>query len=124
MDLAALVLSMLLVIQIGFQAKLAAGAPLGHIAYGGMHPGVLPKRYRITSGFAVVLYLFFLSVVLAYAFDLNTYSEGFTRAVLWIMVVFFVLGTIANLASRSKSERWWALYTIASVVCVLIMLNS
>ena len=117
------ILCALLAVQVVFQTKLAAGAPLGHIAYGGSHKGTLPKSYRIMSAVAVLVYLFFISVVLAYSSVLHTYPEAFSKAVLWAMVAFFGLGTLANLASRSKPERWWALYTIVTLASVLFVLD-
>lgn len=123
MEIAAWILCALLAVQVAFQIKLATGAPWGHISYGGAHKGVLPKNYRMASAVSVLVYLFFISVVLAYSFDLSTYPDAFSRAVLWVMVVFFGLGTLANAASRSKPERWWALYTIAALLCVLIILG-
>lgn len=123
MDLAAWILCALLAVQVVFQTKIAAGAPYGHISYGGKHEGKLPKNYRIVSAVSVLLYLFFISVVLAYSSELNAYSEGFSKAFLWVMVVFFGLGTLANAASRSKPERWWALYTIATLLCILLVLD-
>lgn len=123
MEIIAWVLCALLAVQVVFQAMLAAGAPWGHISYGGKHLGKLPMNYRIVSAVSVLVYLFFISVVIVYASELNAYPESFSRAVLWAMVVFFGLGTIANAASRSKPERWWALYTIIALLSVLLVLD-
>jgi hypothetical protein len=123
MDSEAWLLCLLLAIQVVFQAKIAAGAPYGRISYGGNHEGRLPKNYRIASAVSVLVYLFFISVVVAYSSDLNTYSETFSRSVLWGMVVFFGLGTLANAASKSKPERWWALYALATLLCTLFVLD-
>lgn len=123
MDTAAWVLLVLLSLQVVFQTKLASGAPLGRIAYGGIHPGKLPKKYRVISGFAVLLYLFFISVVLAYLFRLNTYSDGFIRSVCWLMAIFFGVGTVANAISPSRPERWWSVYTLAALLCNLWILG-
>lgn len=112
----------LLLVQVIFQAKLALGAPLGHIAYGGRHKGTLPKKYRIVSAVAVLVYSFFINIVfIASTADKNSNSGGFIDIVLWFMVVFFGLGTIANAISRSRPERWWALYTLAALICVLLL---
>ncbi len=115
----------LLAVQVAFQAKLALGAPLGHIAYGGRNKGTLPKKYRIISAFAVIGYAFFMNVVImAFAASNSTYSDGFVDSVLWVMAVFFGLGTVANAISPSKPERWWAVYTLAALICTLYLLAS
>jgi cell division protein FtsW (lipid II flippase) len=123
MNLEDWVLCALLAVQIVFQTKIAAGAPYGRISYGGKYKETLPKNYRIVSAMSVFVYLFFISVVLSYSSDLNTYSETFSRSVLWFMAVFFGLGTLANGASRSKPERWWALYTVIALLFTLLVLD-
>ncbi len=52
------VFCLLLAALAGFQAALLAGAPLGEYAWGGQHR-VLPRRLRIGSAVAIVLYLLF-----------------------------------------------------------------
>ncbi len=124
MDSAGWLLLGLLAVQVVFQAKLALGAPLGHIAYGGKHKGTLPKKYRIISAIAVIGYSFFMTiVVMASTANYNANSSGLVNGVLWIMVAFFGLGTITNAISPSKPERWWAFYTIAALLCTLIVLD-
>ena len=39
-----------------FQVSLAAGAPLGVLAYGGGHEGVLPTSLRVTSAVASLVW--------------------------------------------------------------------
>jgi cell division protein FtsW (lipid II flippase) len=123
MNLEAWVLCALLGVQIVFQTKIATGAPYGRISYGGKYKGTLPKNYRIVSAVSVLVYLFFISVVLVYSSDLSTYSETFSKSVLWFMALFFGLGTVANIASRSKPERWWALYTVIALLFTLLVLD-
>lgn len=123
MELSAWILCALLAVQVVFQTKIATGAPYGHVSYGGVHKGVLPRNYRILSAAFVAVYLFFISVVLAYSSELSTYPDGFSRIVLWIMVGFFGLGTLANAISRSKPERWWSLYTALSLLATLTVLD-
>lgn len=115
----------LLAVQVVFQAKLALGAPLGHIAYGGRHKGTLPNVYRVISAVAVIVYSFFMTVVvMASTTDNGTNSNSLVEIILWVMVAFFGLGTIANAISPSKPERWWAVYTLATLICTLSLLAS
>ncbi len=124
MDTIGWILLALLAVQVVFQAKLALGAPLGHIAYGGRHKGALPKNYRIISAVAVLVYSFFMTiVVMASTADNGVSSSSLIEIVLWIMAVFFGLGTIANAFSPSKPERWWAVYTLATLLCTLYLLQ-
>lgn len=54
-EVAAVVASVLLAALAAFQVALAAGAPLGRLAWGGRHR-VLPTGLRIASGVSVVVY--------------------------------------------------------------------
>jgi hypothetical protein len=40
---------------------------------------------------------------------------------MWVLTGFFTLGTVANLASRSKIERFWAPVSLAIAVCCAIV---
>lgn len=87
-----------------FQVGLAAGAPWGAAAWGGRRPGRLPAGLRAASaGSAVVL-----GSVAALAA-----SPGLTDPVLRTRVLrggaaYLTVGVLANAASRSPAERWWA----------------
>jgi len=47
-----------------FQIALAAGVPWGEFAWGGSHPGTLPRQLRIASGASVAVLLVLAFVVL------------------------------------------------------------
>jgi hypothetical protein len=86
-----------------FQVGLAAGMGWGSAAWGGQHPGPLPKRLRVASaGSAVVL----AGVAgLAACPDIG----GQRRPILLrVAAGYFAVGTVANAASRSPVERFWA----------------
>lgn len=110
MEIAALIAVGLLVVIAVFQVALALGAPLGGAAWGGQHPGVLPTRLRVASGMAaVVIYPLVILLVLASAgLIAGGWLPGTGKAVMWGLVAFFGLGTLANGASRSRAERYWA----------------
>ncbi len=94
MQPARLATSLLLAI-LGLQLALAAGLPLGEIAWGGQHPGVLPANLRWSSvGAALVLAL--CLAALHYRF----------RPGLWFFAGYFLLNTVLNLFSPSALERW------------------
>ncbi|MDQ0736400.1 hypothetical protein [Arthrobacter agilis] len=90
----------LLAIVGAFQAALALGAPWGEAAYGGAHRGVLPPRYRAASAVASAVYG---------ALTLITLGRGpgatARRRILSGGSALMLLGTVMNLASRSRLER-------------------
>ena len=122
MQATAIVATVLLVVLTLFQFALAAGANWGAAAYGGAFPGVLPKGIRINSLlFGLVAY----PLIIAYVLDAGGVVESSwlpgRSVVLWVLVAFFAIGTVANAASRSKIERLWAPVTLTIGVCILIL---
>lgn len=119
---AAMLAVVLVAIIAVFQLALALGAPLGSASWGGRNDGVLPGRLRIASGLAaIVVYPVIALYVLASAdlIDLEWLPIGATG--MWILTGFFALGTVANLASRSKVERIWAPVSLVIGVCCAIV---
>ena len=111
--------ALLLVAIAVFQACLAAGAPWGAYAWGGQHPGVLPTKLRAASGVAVVLYLALVLVPLGAAGWIGWTPPAF---LLWGLTAFFVLGALANGASRSQAERAiWTPVTVVLAGCFLVL---
>jgi hypothetical protein len=103
-----------------FQLALVLGAPWGQIAWGGQNPGVLPTTLRVGSAVAILVLGFMAWIVLAAA-DLvgaSPVPEEWLDVILWVIAGYFLLGTLANLASKSRPERWWALVSFASAVSV------
>ena len=88
-----------------FQLALIAGAPLGHLAWGGQHR-VLPARLRIGSVVSVVLYALFALVILDRAGIVSVIPwDGVVQVAAWVLFAYFALGIVVNLASRSVPER-------------------
>lgn len=86
-----------------FQVALAAGAPWAEASYGGAHQGTLPVRLRTVSGVAACGYAALAAAVLGGAGSARTQRRLRVGLAAWL-----TLGTVANLASRSKVERVWA----------------
>lgn len=100
--LATAVLAVLAVFQVG----LIAGAPLGHLAWGGQHK-VLPPRLRIGSAVSVVLYGIFACVALARSGLIGPLISGtFTEVSSWVLCAYFAAGIVMNGISRSRPERF------------------
>jgi hypothetical protein len=89
-----------------FQMLLAAGFPYGAAAFGGAN-AVLPSRLRVASAISSVLFCGALYVVLAEG-DLFGASgrSTFVSSATWLFVAIFGLSGIANIASRSRWERY------------------
>jgi hypothetical protein len=125
--LAALVATVLLTILVVFQLALALGAPLGDMAWGGQHPGVLPTPFRVAS--AVVGLVVYPAIMLAILstggvlqLDLLPPVESMP---MWVLAALFLFSAAANAASRSKRERIWApVSLVIATCCVVIALGS
>ena len=127
MEIAAIVAVVLLVVVIGFQIALAAGAPWGKAAYGGGWEGVLPMGIRINSAvFGVLIY----PIVVLYVLDIGgvatvDWRPGSRTLVIWVLVVFFAIGTLMNAISRSRIERiiWTPIVGVLLVCCLGLALG-
>jgi hypothetical protein len=100
-----------------FQVALVAGAPLGRLAWGGQHR-VLPRGLRIGSAVSVVLYALFaylISRAVVHATDVGDFQENYP--LIWVLTAYFGIGVLANLASRSRPER----FVMAPVALVLAL---
>ena len=119
MESAAVIAAALMGVVAVFQIALAFGAPAGYAAWGGWHEGVLPTRLRLASGFVgIVVYPALMVYVLATAGAIEAqWVPGRGRAGMWILTGVFILGTIANFASRSRRERWWGFVSLAIALC-------
>jgi hypothetical protein len=104
-QLLAILACALLALLAVFQGALIAGAPLGHLAWGGQHR-VLPAKLRIGSAVSVALYALFAYTALAKA-DLvpALVNGGVTTVAIWVLTAYFALGVLMNGISRSKAER-------------------
>jgi hypothetical protein len=123
MTTAAYIATAILGVLIVFQLALAAGAPWGKASYGGAWEGTLPKGMRINS---LVFGAFLYPLGILYLLDAGGVAEfDFLRAnglVLWVLVFFFVTGTITNAISRSKIEKMiWTVPTAVLAICTFIL---
>jgi hypothetical protein len=89
-----------------FQVLLAAGLPLGRAAFGGAN-AVLPAKLRSASAMSALLFFAAFYVVLARGGLLGAASESApVRIGIWVLAALFGLSTLANIASRSRWERF------------------
>jgi hypothetical protein len=110
-----------------FQIALAAGAPLGFMAWGGGQDDVLPAGYRLASAASAVVLVVAALIVLARAgFDTPwPQPAGWLGVACWVIAVFMAFNTFTNLASKSNWERFtFGPATIALVVLSIILARS
>lgn len=108
-----------------FQIGLVVGRPWGHLAWGGQHPGKLPRRFRIASCVSILILFIFASVNLHTSGLLDLHGISFpVNLFQWIISVYAVLGTLMNGISRSKPERylWTPVAFTLAVMNILILL--
>jgi hypothetical protein len=88
-----------------FQLLLAAGAPLGHLAWGGV-ARVLPMRLRVASlGSAVLAGLALITVAQAGGVFGAVLPDSWLRPILWALSGIFGLSVLANLFGARGAER-------------------
>lgn len=88
-----------------FQVLLAAGLPLGRLAWGGRYR-VLPPGLRLGSVVAIPLLAMASWAVLArVALVAPGAGAGWARVFVWAFALYLCLNTAANLASKSSLER-------------------
>ncbi|WP_306047238.1 hypothetical protein [Nioella sp. MMSF_3534] len=88
-----------------FQIALAAGAPIGHLAWGGA-ARVLPTGLRVASGVSVLLALLgLLTVSEAGGVIAPVLPEGWLRPSLWGLSGLFGLSVLTNLFGARGAER-------------------
>ncbi|MBB5632214.1 hypothetical protein BKA04_000437 [Cryobacterium mesophilum] len=102
-----------------FQLALVAGAPLGHLAWGGQSR-VLPTRLRIGSVVSIAIYALIAAVLLERAGLIRLFGDpGLVQVAVWVVFAYFALGILLNAISRSTPER----YTMVPVTLVLAALS-
>jgi hypothetical protein len=121
METAAVVAAALIGVLTVFQFALALGAPAGAAAWGGSHPGVLPTRLRLASAFVGVFFYPPLALLILDSGGVVDIGWDVSPLWLWILTGLFLLGTLANAASRSKVERIWAPVSLVLAICCAVV---
>lgn len=88
-----------------FQLLLALGAPLGHMAWGGVHRR-LPASLRFGSLIAIGIYLVGILAVLDKTGRTSYFGNPeIPGMILWGLTGLFGLSILGNLASKSRLEK-------------------
>jgi hypothetical protein len=112
-------LIILLALLAAFQVALAAGAPLGRLAWGGQQR-ILPTRQRVGSVASVAVYALIALIALDRSGQIDLVPETVSRLAMWIVFGFLALSIVPNLLSKSTVER--AVMVPVSVVLALFAL--
>ncbi len=113
------------IVMVVFQAIIAFGFPVGKAAWGGGSNDV-STGFRMASGIASVVYLFFVSVLLQVGgFRAVVYSETLCRRVTWFFVFVLFFGSALNWASPSAHERYlWGPFALLFALSCLELARS
>jgi hypothetical protein len=117
-SIAAILATVILVGVALFQAALAAGKPLGRLAWGGQHR-ILPISLRVGSALSIVVYIAIAVLLLDRADLISVLEDDTAQIAAWVIVALFIVGIGMNAASRSKPER----YLMTPIVAVLAALS-
>lgn len=108
-----------------FQLALAAGAPWGEWAMGGAYPGQFPPPLRVAAVVQATLLVGMALVVLTRAGLFTPRWARHARWLIWIVVVYGVIGLILNLITPSAGERaLWAPVVFVLLVSSLVVATS
>jgi hypothetical protein len=108
-------------IVILFQACLAAGLPWGRASMGGKFPGKYPPKMRVVAIINIIILGFLSLIVLSRANLLLTEMILFSRIAIWVVVIFYLAGTIMNTITPSKIERIWAPVALLQLITSIIV---
>ncbi len=105
-----------------FQVLLAAGAPLGFLAWGGQDPGKLPRTKRMASAFSAIVILFFAAAFGQAAGLWDPFGSVVLRWAFLAGILLFALSTLGNIATSSIPERWLGVPVagILTLACVIL----
>ncbi len=118
---AAIVFTLLAATVALFQIGLTAGMPWGHLTLGGRYPGRLPGRIKPVAALSALLLSGFAAVVLVRADLLLPAWAPLSRTLIWVVVAYSAIGTIAHIVTPSRAERRLWLPVVATMLaCSLI----
>lgn len=109
-----------------FQLLLAAGAPLGHFAWGGARR-VLNPPLRVGSVLSAVVYAVVAVIILEASGVIDVIgATDVVRIAIWFVVVLFGLGVAMNAISRSPGERtvMTPVALVLAVLCAVVAVGA
>jgi hypothetical protein len=104
---------------VAFQVALAAGAPYGAYAMGGVFPGQFPPALRIAALVQAALITVTAAVVMSHAGLVLAEWRGASRRLVWVVVAFSAVSFMLNLLTPNADER-----AIWAPVALLLLTSS
>ncbi|MGF1565374.1 MAG: hypothetical protein ACFCUH_08400 [Flavobacteriales bacterium] len=108
-------------IVILFQGCLAAGLPWGKASMGGKYLGKYPPKMRVVAVVNMVVLSLIAAIVLAHANLVFPQLRAISGIAIWVIVIFFVVGTLLNTITPSRIERIWAPVALIQLITSLIV---
>ncbi|MBY8998163.1 MAG: hypothetical protein KGD60_10550 [Candidatus Thorarchaeota archaeon] len=103
------------------QLLLALGKPYGRMTYGGKYE-VLPTKYRIMSVFADVIFIVAIFFVLVKVELIAVFPfPVIANLGLWFFAFYLGLNTLANVTSKSQSEKQ-IMTPISLITCICLFI--
>ena len=95
------------------------------MTWGGKYPGRLPVRLRFISALSAVLLAVFTMVVEIRAGVVAAHWQALSRSLIWVVVAYCALGTVANAITPSKWERilWLPVVLVLLVTSLRVALS-
>ena len=111
---------------VAFQLAVAAGAPWGHLTWGGRFPGALPPAMRAVAAFSALLLVALGGIVAANAGLLSLGAPAPSTHWMWVVVTYCALGVLANAVTPSKRARrmWLPVVGVMLVSSLFVALAS
>jgi hypothetical protein len=111
-----------------FQLALAAGAPWGHAAFGGQHPGVLPARLRVSSAVATVVWAAVALIVARHA-GLSVWAplpDAWLAVAVWVATALGLVAIALNALTPSRIERaiWLPISVLLFSATAIVALSA
>ena len=123
---AAIIYAIVMLGVVAFEIALAAGAPWGAYAMGGVSPGQFPPALRLSAIIQAVLIAGMAVVILARA---GLILPGWSRVshwLVWIVVVLTALSLVLNLITPSAGERaiWAPTLALLLISSLIVAFSS
>ena len=118
---AAIVFALLAALVVLFQLGLTLGRPWGHLTLGGRFPGRLPRHIRPVAALSAILLLGSAAIVLVRSGLMLAEWSALSRTLIWAVVGYCAIGTIAHIATPSRAERrLWLPVVAVMLACSLL----
>jgi hypothetical protein len=112
----------LILVVVGFQLALAAGAPWGSLTMGGAFPGQLPQRMRVAVVVQALVLLVCVAIVAARAGVAFPRLAAVSRKLIWLVVGLSTISVTLNAVTRSTWERAiWLPVTLVLLACAVVV---